>query len=486
MDRCHELEGASPESGLVYHPSRRSGVPVSNRPRTHPVKQLLNRQKMGLSVNLHGNTPFMTPQDLSESRLSKALFLAILLVYVVSFFFSQRLTFPLIWDEQHYWKTSLLFSQSLIPDLRNYGELSTPLPFIMFGALEYFFKWGIFSGRLLNLVLSFVMTCLICLPARKTVKHSLLIGCAVLSCPYYLWLSSHLYTDIIASFFVLLGFWFYIRSQNILSGLSFVLAIASRQYMLAFPLAIAAFELFSARRTGPQVRIRWLAQLVASLSIVGWFLLFKGLIPQMALRNPNLPDVPTVQLNWWSLQPNNGLYFLTCVGLYFVIPELILFRRKTVLKDLLTRKSGFLILGLALLFVLFPPPLEAHGLLTKMLRLLPNDLFKIASVYFLALLACVRFSRINLAFWALLMNCGLMMKAHQWDKYVLPLLVTFWYLKSVGALDVVTGLSKATVFEGDEPGHDALALAGSIGDEPPEDKKEDPGPAERTSAFQLA
>ena len=137
-----------------------------------------------------------------------------------------------------------------------------------------------------------------------------------------------------------------------------------------------------------------------------------------------------------------------------MIPELILFRRKTVLKDLLTRKSGFLILGLALLFVLFPPPLEAHGLLTKMLRLLPNDLFKIASVYFLALLACVRFSRINLAFWALLMNCGLMMKAHQWDKYVLPLLVTFWYLKSVGALDVVTGLSKATVFEGDEPGHE--------------------------------
>ena len=83
MDRRHELEGASPESGLVYPPSRRSGVPVSNRPRTHPVKQLLNRQKMGLSVNLHGNTPFMTPQDLSESRLSKALFLAILLVYVV-------------------------------------------------------------------------------------------------------------------------------------------------------------------------------------------------------------------------------------------------------------------------------------------------------------------------------------------------------------------------------------------------------------------
>src|SRR5438034_7573997 len=254
-----------------------------------------------LSVTLDGNAPFVTRRSVSQSRLSVLLFLAIALVYVLSFLFFQRLEFPLIWDERHFWQTTLHFSQSSIPDLerlRNYGELSTPLPFIMFGALEYFFKWGIFSGRLLNLVLSFMMTCLICLPARKTVKHSLLIGCAVLSCPYYLWLSSHLYTDIIASFFVLLGFWFYIRSQNVLSGLSFILAIASRQYMLAFPLAIAAFELFSARRAGPHVRIRWLAQLVASLSLVGWFLLFNGLISQMALRNPNLPDVPTVKLIW--------------------------------------------------------------------------------------------------------------------------------------------------------------------------------------------
>ena len=50
-----------------------------------------------------------------------------------------------------------------------------------------------------------------------------------------------------------------------------------------------------------------------------------------------------------------------------------------------------------------------------MLRLLPNDLFKIASVYFLALLACVRFSRINLAFWALLASLGgLLISAAVW------------------------------------------------------------------------
>src|SRR5438876_8169406 len=241
-----------------------------------------------LSVTVDGNAPFMTRQDsVSESRLSVALFLAIVLVYLLSFLFFQRLDFPLIWDENHFWQTSLSFSESLVPDLnqlRNYGELSTPLPFVIFGTIEHLFKGGVFSARLLNLTLSFLMTFLICLPARKTVRHSLLIGCALLSCPYYLWLSGHLYTDIIAIFFVFLGFWLYIRSRSILSSLSFVLAIASRQYMVAFPLAIAAFELFSRRH--PQMRIRWVSQLAASLCIVGWVLLFNGLTPKMALTNP--------------------------------------------------------------------------------------------------------------------------------------------------------------------------------------------------------
>src|SRR5437867_99083 len=148
-----------------------------------------------LSPNLNSNARFMTHDNVSELRPSISLFLAIVLVYVVSFLFWGRLESPLIWDERHFWQTSLSFSQSLVPDLnqlRNYGELSTPLPFIMFGTLEYLFKGGIFSARLFNLALSFLMTCLICLSARKTARYSLLIGCALLSCPYYLWLSSHL------------------------------------------------------------------------------------------------------------------------------------------------------------------------------------------------------------------------------------------------------------------------------------------------------
>ncbi|MGF1675228.1 MAG: hypothetical protein ACFCUV_16310 [Rivularia sp. (in: cyanobacteria)] len=289
--------------------------------------------------------------------------------------------------------------------------------------------------------LSFLMTCIIGLPINKTRRNSFLALCGLISFPYYLWLSGHLYTDIIASFFVLIGFVFYIRCQHIFSGISFVFAIASRQYMLVFPVAITAYELFkylkikfinNQKKQYKQQLMRILAPLIASFSIFGWFLLFKGIAPQAAITERSTPEV---QLNWWSVELNNSLYFLACVGLYFVIPELILFRPKFRIKNLLTRKNIFLAAVLLLFFIIFPP-LEAHGILIKVKKILPNEFLRLTLFYFLALITCLRFcNRPNLAFWIVLVNSGLMIKAYPWDKYVLPLLIVFWYLKSIGYLD---------------------------------------------------
>jgi hypothetical protein len=66
---------------------------------------------------------------------------------------------------------------------------------------------------------------------------------------------------------------------------------------------------------------------------------------------------------------------------------------------------------------------------------LPHPSITLAVLYVLALLVCVRFSRANLTFWLLFVNCGLMLKAYPWDKYALPLLVVFWYFKSTSILD---------------------------------------------------
>jgi hypothetical protein len=98
----------------------------------------------------------------------------------------------------------------------------------------------------------------------------------------------------------------------------------------------------------------------------------------------------------------------------------------------------FIAIGLLFLFIIFTPSANPHGLLIKLARLLNHDFLKIALFYGIALLTCLRFSRFNLAFWILLMNCLVMMKAYPWDKYVLPLLVIFWYLKSIGWLDRVS------------------------------------------------
>ncbi|GAB4366856.1 MAG: hypothetical protein Kow00121_04610 [Elainellaceae cyanobacterium] len=357
-------------------------------------------------------------------------------IYGAVFLLQEQLQGPLFADEKSFWKTSLLFSHSLLPDLnqlKNYPELNTPLPFIIFGNLEYLFSQGIFAGRLLNLILSLIMVFLIGVPLHRNSKHSVLSAIGLLSFPYYLWLSSLLYTDIVAAFFVFFGFWFYLRNQHLLSGIAFVLAIASRQYMLTFPVALIAYEIANSLMSGRfQFRLQWLTPAIAASSIFVWFRFFNGIAPQSGIVER--ATTPAVQQTLWAIAPDSSLYFLACLGLYFVIPEWLLFCRKINPKFLLIRKNYFIASGLLALFLIFPP-IEAHGLLIKVTDFLPASVFSMALFYCLALLVCLRFSKINLAFFVLLVCAGLMMKAYPWDKYALPLLVVFWYFKSIDVLD---------------------------------------------------
>lgn len=398
--------------------------------------------------------------SISRSRLIFLFILTITSLYFLLFIYLDTLRFPLTWDEPRFWRVSLSFSQSLIPtldQLKDYGELNTPLPFIIFGILENLFHGGIFAGRALNLILSFLIICLIGLSRSKkeqiesartkTVfdsrKHNeaqnkekivpMLSVIGLLSFPYYLWLSSHLYTDIIATFFVLIGFWFYVRNQQILSGFAFILAIASRQFMLAFPAAIVAFEVISALQSGSKIGARQFVPLIATSSFFAWLLLFKGLAPSSALTSENLV-VPLVQQQLFAIDPRGSLYFLSAVGLYFVIPEWLLFSRKVTLRSLLTKKVGLLAFCLLVLFIIFPP-IEAHGILFKVTQAISIYPLKIVFLYTLAVLSLIRFSHLNLAFWVLLANTTIMLKAYPWEKYLLPLLVVFWYLKANGLLD---------------------------------------------------
>jgi hypothetical protein len=190
--------------------------------------------------------------------------LGITIIYIALIFWLHLLQEQNYGDEYHFWKASLIFSHRLLPsidDLRNYGELNTPLPFIIFGGLEYLFHQGIFAGRLLNLILSLIIAFIIGWPSQDRRGRAILCFIGLLMCPSYLWYSGHLYTDPIACFCLLLGFVSYVHHRHLLSSIAFILAIASRQYLLAFPVAIAIYEFMFAMTQVKTLRsISWAAQ----------------------------------------------------------------------------------------------------------------------------------------------------------------------------------------------------------------------------------
>ncbi|MGL5511058.1 MAG: hypothetical protein ACRDB1_15670 [Microcoleaceae cyanobacterium] len=382
---------------------------------------------------------------LNRLQKQRLIFLiGVILLYSIVFVWREYLFSTIWWDEYSFWRTSLKFSKTLIPSLElltNYKELNTPLPFIIFGASEHLFKGDIWAGRLLNFFLSLIIICIIGLPNRYIGAKRILSAVGLILCPYYLWVSTLLYTDIISSFFGVLGFWFYLRNYQWSSAIAFILAIASRQYMLAFPLAIACFESFAALRDGRPIPKKVLAPAIAALSIIGWFILFKGLAPKVALEKL----APPVQLSLWAIAPNNFIHFLAAIGTYFVIPEILLFHYRDWLdlpnlarkiKTFVFEKKNILIaLGLLLFVFIFPPTLVANGALIKIAKSLPNYHLKMALFYVFALITCWRFNRISIASWILLFYGVIMMKAFPWDRYALPVIIIFWYLKSMNALD---------------------------------------------------
>ena len=71
----------------------------------------------------------------------------------------------------------------------------------------------------------------------------------------------------------------------------------------------------------------------------------------------------------------------------------------------------------------------------KISNFLPYDILKLGLFYGLSLLACIRISQLNLMSLIIIFNGLIMIKAYPWDKYILPAVIIFWYLKSLGLED---------------------------------------------------
>lgn len=109
-----------------------------------------------------------------------------------------------------------------------------------YGSSGRAFGGGIFVGRLVNFVVSFGVVSLMLFEGRQRPRQADLALVGLVLFPYFLGLSVQLYTDIIATFAELCGVLLSVRGKHAGAALAFVTAIASRQYTVAFPIAIVA------------------------------------------------------------------------------------------------------------------------------------------------------------------------------------------------------------------------------------------------------
>jgi hypothetical protein len=69
--------------------------------------------------------------------------------------------------------------------LTTYGSLNTPLPFIIFGGLDYLFGEEAVPGRVLNFILSLVIIWIIGWPSQEKGGRALLSLIGLFLCPYF-------------------------------------------------------------------------------------------------------------------------------------------------------------------------------------------------------------------------------------------------------------------------------------------------------------
>jgi hypothetical protein len=346
------------------------------------------------------------------------------------------LRFPIRGDELHFWPASVALFQDGLPSLRQlqtYNELSTPLPFLIFGGLEYVFHGGIIVGRAINIASS-LATLVIIGALGKFSFRALLCAAGLMLFPYFVLVGTHLYTDPLAVLCTVAGVALYLRGRPWTSAVCFIVGIACRQYVVAFPLALLAGGLLlHARLRQIAWRSEVIASAIATLSLAGWYVFFGGFAPQTALHAQNIAAV--------RFYPEHGLYFLTCIGLYFVVAECILFRS---VAPLLAPGRGAIAIAalVSLLFLFFPPieninpPVPTMGYLDIAVRSVFPTLARVMLFWALAFVAVLRLRPLSTGGLMLYANAALLACAHvAWDKYALPMLATLWLLKSADRLD---------------------------------------------------
>ncbi len=375
----------------------------------------------------------------------------IALVYVIVLVARDFLGFPgLYQDENHYLPTAVMFSHEIIPSLdllKTYNQLNTPLPFILGGWVVRLLGEDVQYLRLMNFLLSFCVLLLFVWYKPGSHGQRWLYLIPLVAMPSFYLCAVHYYTDMTAWLSVLLGVVAYLKQKHFPACVAFAAAVASRQYMLAFPLAIGLFEVLRIWETGKWnirsmagqllVDRSWIWYVAAVLSLAPWILLWGGPAPAAIMQEQHYDNAP-------FYNPGFVIYVSAIAAFYFVIPETLLQKRWSYFISYPARYPGTfaaIVLTVVVLLIFFPP-LQTYnayftwpylGYLDQLLAALKvpglarNIIF--GSLMAITLMRFVNPGKVTLGSLLAAVNILLLGKAQlSWDKYFFPTLMILWFL----------------------------------------------------------
>ncbi|WP_229254356.1 hypothetical protein [Dyadobacter sp. NIV53] len=331
--------------------------------------------------------------------------------------------------------------------LKSYNELNTPVPFILGGWVMSAFGENVQYLRLLTYSISFLLLMIFVWSAPDNSRRFFLCLAGLIAFPNYYLCSVYYYTDIFAMIFVLAGTVAYIKRSHALGALFFIAAVSSRQYMLAFPAAIAGYELLELLKKSSGLKQfwknlfldkTWIYYSVAVISIVPWVLLWHGPAPAAVMAQQHYDSDKLVVYNFGYV-----IYSCVCLAVYYVIPEVLITGKLRYFMDYPRNYPRLFITFVIIVIALisFSPARQAYnpyftwpylGYIDQLFMTVGiTGFIKQICFGFLMLITLMRFvsPHFNLASCIVVINVLLLGKAQlSWDKYSLPMIMALWFL----------------------------------------------------------
>ncbi|NNE73674.1 MAG: hypothetical protein HKN26_08435 [Acidimicrobiales bacterium] len=355
--------------------------------------------------------------------------------FLVRFFLPSGFNRPIYGDEVLFrpaWQLLTDSSVSIADRIDGYALLNTPLSIYVFGVAERI-GGGLWAPRLV-VALCAAAVAMIVVRRRIDTLTSLQAAAGLLVMPHFLRSATVAYTDLVAILFVVLGLLAHDKGRHWPAAIWFILAIASRQYSVAFPVALVLWELW---RPEPGVRFRQnpmgfvrrfaLPYGVAAATLLGWFAVFGGLVSEAA--QTKIGHVPEVQQSLFALDPQAGLFFLSAMGLFFVLPEIVISPATSLVSRRWRTRHTVAVAGVIVTSALFP--FDAASSMWGFNELSLTTTAASAVFLALAILGAARFTERSLSAIIVWTHAVMLMKSFPWSKYALPVVVALWLLHNV-------------------------------------------------------